>query len=630
MTSDSFLPRVQSVFYSVFDVLQGPKIVSQVPEGLIAVPESLVTPASPVDYREPPRSISSATSTPYLFHFDDVSKYVIPQIELKGKYERNYFRYNLCFVFDRSADLSCYEPIVRKLSRVLSSCEKESGFLYNPKTSAAIPAILEQLYEDLNSYSETSIPIDRFNSIELKIFPFYPNPPDVKDWMVPLALINITRRVEDNWDLTMVKVANFIDGTNHVSRIAHLADCDLALTRQAISHLLFYQVIMTIDIFQFSNMYTFSSSIQWLADEAHVRNECGPYVTKVGHSMPDWAKLLWLYSRMKPGKTVSEWMNEHNVHSLGIDVRRFTSFGVIKAWLQIIWQSGKLNCLVHRYPVLIPPKPSQLAAYAHDHQVAPITAALARQRGDSFSSGAPLRFPPYIPSPPNPDPNSSAHLTTQPPAFFRGRSPSAPPVQAGSPEANRAAGKDHNYTAAHAGPAIGVVPISATHRARRASAAEKVLEQLRSRSELQKPTTSLVGSPRTAWAHYHDGVPTPTLATSTTVQDGSGVARRPESRRQSLITPLNPPPSPIVPKVGLPLASNPTGIRSRLSWAQNVPQPGVSGMRPIPPEFLTLLDGEHHTDELAVRFEAGWPLIEQWLIQAGGGTGDGDFGKFES
>lgn len=46
--------------------------------------------------------------------------------------------------------------------------------------------------------------------------------------------------------------------------------------------------------------------------------------------MPDWPKLLRLYSRMKPGKTVLEWMNEHNVHQLGIDVRRFTSFGVIK------------------------------------------------------------------------------------------------------------------------------------------------------------------------------------------------------------------------------------------------------------------------------------------------------------
>jgi len=82
--------------------------------------------------------------------------------------------------------------------------------LSSSETSPKIHAILEQLYEDLNSYSETSIPIDNFNSIELKIFPFYPNPPPVKDWMVPLALIDLERVIEPNWDLTMAKVCLII------------------------------------------------------------------------------------------------------------------------------------------------------------------------------------------------------------------------------------------------------------------------------------------------------------------------------------------------------------------------------------------------------------------------------------
>lgn len=84
--------------------------------------------------------------------------------------------------------------------------QEESGFLSSADTSPALHAILEQLYEDLNSYSETSIAIDQFNSIELKLFPYYPNPPAVKDWMVPVALVQLARRFEDNWDLTMVKV----------------------------------------------------------------------------------------------------------------------------------------------------------------------------------------------------------------------------------------------------------------------------------------------------------------------------------------------------------------------------------------------------------------------------------------
>lgn len=286
---DSLLPHIQSVFYAAFDVKQGPKIVYQVPEGLIvsstpvatplstlsipSTPSSEYTPPeiqafglqlspttsnnheaseptlSPDELRISPRTLSSP-STPLtsaqraLFSFDDVHKYIIPHsalcgrlvvcsvknyriiglpVALKGRqYERNYFRYNICFVFERGADLSCYEPIVRKVSRVLTTCEvcpcpfcilvpltlvkEESRFLSMPSKSTSIHAILEQLYEDLNSFAETSISIDRFNSIELKIFPFYPNPPPVHDWLVPIALINLTKRIDDNWDLTMAKV----------------------------------------------------------------------------------------------------------------------------------------------------------------------------------------------------------------------------------------------------------------------------------------------------------------------------------------------------------------------------------------------------------------------------------------
>jgi hypothetical protein len=34
-------------------------------------------------------------------------------------------------------------------------------------------SIIEQVFEDLNSYSETSIQIDNVNNLELKLFPFF-------------------------------------------------------------------------------------------------------------------------------------------------------------------------------------------------------------------------------------------------------------------------------------------------------------------------------------------------------------------------------------------------------------------------------------------------------------------------
>ena len=132
---------------------------------------------------------------------------------------------------------------------------------------------------------------------------------------------------------------------------------------------------MMIDIFQHSNMYTLRKNVQWLADEPHVKDECGPYVTKPGNSeacfhapvlkdilgkpIPDWPKLLHLYSRLKPGRTVFEWMESHEVHELGIDVRRFTSFGVIKVRLRNTCRATSFN--VHPllgFPPPSPPLPS--------------------------------------------------------------------------------------------------------------------------------------------------------------------------------------------------------------------------------------------------------------------------------
>lgn len=215
---DSFLPRIQSVFYAVFDIKHGPKIVYQVPEDLIASSGALsassvdspsVPPTPSVElpspdvhplYSQPPSAttstsnycstsngVSSRTSSaslvspielrpPYrnlssprvrsgsaqraLFNFDDVHKYVIPPsalcgrlvicstkdyriiglpVALKGRqYERNFFRYNICFVFERGADLSCYEPIVRKVSRVLTACEVRFAGINTINTMSAL------------------------------------------------------------------------------------------------------------------------------------------------------------------------------------------------------------------------------------------------------------------------------------------------------------------------------------------------------------------------------------------------------------------------------------------------------------------------------------------------------------
>ena len=64
------------------------------------------------------------------------------------------------------------------------------------------------------------------------------NPPVCEDWQVPIALADLNALKDDNWDITAARVAQHVNGINHVRRIAELADADPALTRETLRHML--------------------------------------------------------------------------------------------------------------------------------------------------------------------------------------------------------------------------------------------------------------------------------------------------------------------------------------------------------------------------------------------------------
>ena len=239
------------------------------------------------------------------------------------------------------------------------------------------------------------------------------------------------------------------------------------------------------------------------------------------------------------------------------------------------------------------------------------------------------------------------------PSTIRGRLPPTVipnvqiPVEDGSQLSVTAFPQGHTSSAIN-------VNASSTHRARRASAAEKVLEQLRNK-DLQRTSST---SPRSTWLHKPKEEGTRSRAASmlasvaatatTNVSEKHAPAGAPaqasaaknmkSTSRPHTALPIVPPPSPVNPKGALP------PIRPRLSRSPSAPhltqqqqqqiatvvgtgaQSGPHA-RPVPQELMSLLDGDHHTDELSVRFEAGWPMLERWLVTIGGGAGNGDYGR---
>jgi len=90
-------------------------------------------------------------------------------------------------------------------------------------------------------------------------------------------------------------------------------------------------------------MYTLKPSITRLASDETIISECGPYVTRPSFARPSWPALLRLYSKLMPGTTIHEWIEKNDVLTLGIDPRRFVSFGIIKGFVR----------RVHRWPMVL-------------------------------------------------------------------------------------------------------------------------------------------------------------------------------------------------------------------------------------------------------------------------------------
>lgn len=66
-------------------------------------------------------------------------------------------------------------------------------------------------------------------------------------------------------------------------------------------------------------------------------------MTHSGYPIADWPTLAALYTYLQPGRTINKWAEAHELHSRGIDPRRFVTFGIIKGFLR----------RVHRWPVIV-------------------------------------------------------------------------------------------------------------------------------------------------------------------------------------------------------------------------------------------------------------------------------------
>ncbi|KAI9794047.1 MAG: Nitrogen permease regulator 2 [Peltula sp. TS41687] len=365
---------IKSLFCSQFNPREGPKVIHQVPDGSI-VPSPTSTQAPLVDFD----SISSFVIPRQAFCDRLVSicnnRYRVlghPVCINSRKYVRNQFIFNFSIVLEEDEDMSSYVTVVRRLAILFRSLEEQEEFLskdildgdvddddggddgddhqrmdggenglmmggggagrWQQQGKGRVYALCEIILEDLNNYCECMIPIDMLDTINIKLFPLYSPPTSVKAWHAPLSTVRLESVMDENWDLTMLKIVPFINGINSVRRIAELAEADFILVKKCMEHLLYYGCLIMLDIFQFSAIYAPTPEISTFIEDRTMQQECASYISTIEPPLAP-SVIISLYTSLRQGQTLKAWCMEHKRSILGLDIRRFITFGLIKGFL---------------------------------------------------------------------------------------------------------------------------------------------------------------------------------------------------------------------------------------------------------------------------------------------------------
>jgi hypothetical protein len=240
-----------------------------------------------------------------------------------------------------------------------------------------VERVLREVFEQLNRYAECCVWVSETQVLNLRLerksmkngTGLQPGKLKVRAWDVPLLVRALPEQEGWTWDLVLEKVQPFVDGVNHVKKIARLADVDLKLVRKAVMELALHERVILLDIFHFQAVYVLTGEFTLFVGNLEVIDECREYVAidpkdgmfarvldkqtiEDSAGTLDRATILELYSILKPGLCVADFCLAHQNQLANIDVRRLITFGVIKGFLK----------RMHKYALALDPPDMQVTS----------------------------------------------------------------------------------------------------------------------------------------------------------------------------------------------------------------------------------------------------------------------------
>ncbi|XBW34714.1 hypothetical protein QEN19_000281 [Hanseniaspora menglaensis] len=373
---------IHTILYTQFHPLEGPKLLYEFPPNNLK--NNDISFQDVQNYIIPKPQLCKKLLT---FIYKDFRLISFPIYLKKPHYFRNMFCFNFVFIFKKDAKTFPYEPIIEKLGRMFQVLEEQSQILSiaskdmiyfkndeqhetaedssndahkgvekskysiisqqinnSEEKLLDIGSIITKLYLDLNNYSECLIPINKGNSIDIKLFTFLSNSVNASNFLsvdnVPLLkldLSSIDMSKKLNWDQTLLKILPYINGVNNIYKISRLSNSDLDLVIEVIKNLVYvYKICDIVDIFQFDNIYCVTNAL----DTVLLRNpllmtECQKFIVIAKNSnesdvmLPSKKVIFQLFNSFKINNRLKHVYKDNYqiIVKNNIDLRKFIVFG---------------------------------------------------------------------------------------------------------------------------------------------------------------------------------------------------------------------------------------------------------------------------------------------------------------
>lgn len=219
-----------------------------------------------------------------------------------------------------------YDIAIKQLNRYIRQTEEEHSFLSKQETKSTLPRILAQVRAELNTAATCTLNIIGSQAITLKVDTLVQEQGEF-EFQIPFCYNPKELTKSMPYNSQVHKILSYVDGANHVKKIAFMSGLDSATVSKHLSELAAANHVGLTEMLQFANRYRVTSKIHLLATDHKLQEECLRFVTLQGHAQPTLPVVLAMYAKLKPELNIM--CDPLNFRSKGVDCRQLVKFGLL-------------------------------------------------------------------------------------------------------------------------------------------------------------------------------------------------------------------------------------------------------------------------------------------------------------